>query len=196
MFTKVRIMKTTIKKLITFGLAAVVLAALSTVADAAIHLTFYDANYVGRIYDSQPSSAADEAGYINDLITLDAGDGITDVGGSDYDRINSTLAGPFATAVVTGASRGAANSRTMTLVGTFQYVLAKYDGPNWGDEVWYFEDGITGDIDVPQYPFGQNQYGVSHISAYNQVAIPEASTFAIWGLFGLLGLAIHRKNLS
>ncbi len=178
-------MSTLIKKILAFGSAAVVFAALSSVADAALQLTLYDANYVGRIYDAEPSSPTDEVSYINNLITLAAGANVTDIGGSDYDRINSTLAGPFPTAVSTGDQRGADNSTTITLVGTFQYILAKYDGPNWGDEVWYFEDGITGDIEVPQYPFGLNQYGVSHISAYNNVAIPEPVSVVVWGCLAI-----------
>lgn len=162
---------------------------------AAINLTFYDANYVGRIHDAQPADPGDEAGYIKDLITLAAGDAVTEVNGRDYDRLFSTNAGPFDMPVEDGSFKDDTGATTVTLLATYKYVLGKYDGPNWGDEVWYFPDGITGEITLPAYPDGLTKWGLSHVSAYNQAAVPEASSLLVWGGLALTGLCLCRRKL-
>ncbi|WP_425398156.1 hypothetical protein [Aeoliella sp.] len=183
---------------ITSALAALLtVITLTASSKASITLSFYDANYLGHIYDAQPASPTDEVSYIKDLITLGAGDGVTDVNGADYDRLNSTLAGPFDMPSTTDDFRGADSVYQITLTESYQYIYGKYDGPNYGAEVWYFPNGITGMVTLPQYPKDYpNQYALSHASAYNQVApVPEAGSFIVWGTLAITGLSLCRRKL-
>jgi hypothetical protein len=69
--------------------------------------------------------------------------------------------------------------------------LGKYDATMAGSLVWYFEEGITGEIILPGT---LNDRGLSHITAYNKV-IPEPTTFIVWSLLGLSAVVVKgRRN--
>ena len=157
----------------------------------AISFTIDDANFLGTIVDGIPSSPSDEVDYLNALITLSAGATATTILTEDYDRVGSTLAGPFDTAVITDAMRDETETSTPDFGTTaFQYILAKYDGPDGGSLVWYSAAGFT-DVTVPATAFSQ-LFAVSHVSGYNSsVRVPDGgATIALLGLacIGLQGL--------
>lgn len=161
----------------------------------ALQLNFDDVYYLGHIDDGIPASVLLEPGYINDLTTLDAGDAATTIGSETYDRIGSTIAGLFPEAVSTGAIKyDGADEYNTTLDATgFVYILAKYDGPNDGSYVWYFDGGLTEAIEVPSY---HGKYELSHISAYNSTeTVPEPSTMFLLGA-SLVGLAGIGKKIK
>ncbi|QDT73378.1 hypothetical protein [Lacipirellula limnantheis] len=151
-------------------------------------LSFGDIHYLGRVnLKTSPSNAPTEVSFINELITLPAnsGDPLED----DYDRVSSFLPGPFDEADDADDFRGGENVFNISLAGAFQYLYAKYDGKNYGALVWYFPDGITGNVIVPQFDPDSKKYEISHLSAYNPVdgAVPEPATIAVWGMLALAG---------
>lgn len=181
------------KTLTQIALVALAVVLLPLVASASLQVG--DGDYVGRAHDPEPANASNEVGYINALITLAPGAGVTDVGGKDYDRIFSALVASFPAAVEAGTLRQVGGNTIDLGTTIFHYILGKYDGPNWGDEVWYSAAGFTGIVELPASwpnpnPAGNPRtgYGLSHISAYNPGAlIPEPGTIVVWGLLAVTG---------
>ncbi len=187
-------------------LGGVVLLAASGASQASLitnpSLTYGNANYLGYINDGIPSGLSTEVGYINNLNDLAAGAGPTSIGSETYDRIDSTLLGPFADAVTNAAIKDETVDdidSSSQQSGIYQYILGKYDGPNYGSLVWYNADGFTGDITL-QGTAGTGNYALSHISFFNSstgdpsTSIPVPATLLLFGL-GLLGLGfLNRKR--
>lgn len=156
----------------------------------ALTLTYGDSFYLGLINDGIPSNPANEVVYINDLTTLAAGTGDTIIGSETYNRVDSTLVGTFPTAVEAGAEKeqdGDQGFDNIFDATGFSYILGKYDAGNAGSWVWYLGDNFIGEVELPS-SFSGNQYGLSHISAYNPHSVPEPATMFLLGS-GLIVLA-------
>ena len=61
-----------------------------------------------------------------------------DFQGQHFTRSNNNF-GPLSTAVLIGHN-GTSTSINLGAGGTYTYLFAKYDGPNYGSEVWYVGD--------------------------------------------------------
>jgi hypothetical protein len=175
-------------KIVAFGMFALLVSKAS-----ALTLTVGDAYYLGYINDGIPSNPASEAVYISTLTTLTAGQGVTTIGTEDYDRLLSTLSGPFAPVSATPAFKNEDEINSLNLSGGgWQYVLAKYNARSAGSLVWYLENGSPDEVIV--VPATINGKGVSHVSAYNYV--PDGGfTLMLLGL-GIGGLALLRRKLT
>lgn len=162
---------------------------------SALDLSYGDSYYLGWIIDGIPASAENEAGYINDLATLAAGQGTTPIGTESYNRVDSTVAGPFPFASPMDAGRDESGDREIDATG-YQYVLGKYDGPNGGSLVWFL-GGTVGDLKLPaKWGPSDKEYGLSHISLYNpgDRNVPDGgSTFLLLGL-GLAGVGLLKRK--
>jgi hypothetical protein len=158
-----------------------------------------DPYYLGHIDDGIPANPADEVAYIKSLITLTAGQGSTLIAPETYDRIGSTLIGPFSTVVETGADKDDTGGNIFDATG-FEYILGKYDGPNDGSYVWYFSGGFTGSVELPTVHWvdvggpDEQSYGLSHISGYHAVPVPAAIYLLGAGFVGLAGLRKKYKK--
>src|SRR5205823_5001198 len=84
----------------------------------------------------------------------------------------------YATTLTIGDSRDLGSN-------SYLYILGKYDGPNYGSEVWYGA-GLSGVITLPEFGNGK-KYGLSHVFVFNgtPVTTPDGGTTA-----ALLGLAL------
>ena len=161
-------------------------------------LTIGDAYYLGQIVNGAPANATNEVEYINYLTTLSPGASSIQIPagtGEFYDRTNSTVAGPFPTAITSGNFKQSYNDspnnpETFNFVGSFHYILAKYGGESL---VWFNPVGFTGLQTIPNPHNNQ----VSHVSGYNAAAtrVPDVgSAIALLGI-AISGLSIVRRKL-
>ena len=78
--------------------------------------------------------------------------------------------------------------------GGFLYLLAKYDGPNGGDEVWNVQ-GLTGLMTIPLTGFGQ--YGLSHFTLFGGgTQVPDGGTTAALLGAALAGMGFLRRYIK
>jgi len=183
-----------------FKRAAMVLAGLCTfgmLQAGAVVLDLSSEWYLGFIDAGIPSSPANETSYINELIQLAPGTGPVTIGSQDYTRsLNEFTSLP--TAVVDDAVKNDDAVNTGSFGSGYTYLIAKYDGPNYGSEVWNVS-GLTGTFTLPQAlgrPGDHRTFDISHWSLYNVNRVPDGGmTVAMLG-FGILGLLALRKRLG
>ena len=161
-------------------LCTVVLGAMLAFSNNAKALPIGDAHELGFVNFGIPSGDADRLIYVNHLIgmalgTSDKADGQT------YFRSNHSF-GQLPQAVLAGHVNG--TSTTINLgTGLYTYLFAKYDGPNYGSEVWYVGD-LSGIITIPATAGG---YGLSGWTLFGPgvPGVPDGGTTAM-----LLGAAL------
>jgi len=180
-----------IRPIILGALCAVALT-LGSPAYAATTLTIGDSRDLGLISPNHPADPTDSEGFIDILLAQPSPSGPTTIGANTYTRTaNDPLGGvypaaDFAFELKFTQGPGGANSATIDLgSNSYLYILGKYDGPNYGSEVWYGA-GLSGVITLPFYGNG-SQFGLSHVFVFNgtPVTTPDGSTTAT-----LLGLAL------
>lgn len=183
----------TLKHIAAIALAVGVLAGLPNVASA---LTFGDGNDLGQIIFGIPSGDASRTQYVNDLIQLAPG---TTGFQADGQTFNRSLANPgpgfgnYPAAVF--ALNGTGTSIDLGTTG-YEYLFAKYDGPNAGAEVW-FVGGQTGVITIPAVGLAGQNYGLSGWTLFTPGGTPppipdSGSTVALLGV-ALSGLGALRR---
>jgi hypothetical protein len=133
--------------------------------------------------------------YLNYLRTLTAGQGNTQLPagtGEIYNRLNSTVAGPFPAAVYAGRVAASPTSTIINVTG-FAYVLGKY-GSN-GSLVW-FVNGALGEVSLPgsYVPPGTQGGGLSHISWFTPVTVPDGGATLMLLGGALVGLGALRRK--
>lgn len=141
---------------------------------------------VGTIRSGEPSSIDDEVLYVNYLLSLGANTAAThDFGGAlgshDFQTSGTNYDG---TVSAVGASQNGGLSGS-----GFTYILAKYDGPNGGDVVWFVGGAaftLPGDSSgLWTNPDGQG-YGISHWTGFGPgTSVADGGTTA-----ALLGLGL------
>src|SRR6185436_9659045 len=148
-----------IKQLIVSSILGVAILALVPSASA-VALAIDDSRTLGYIDAGIPADGASRVEYVNAMIGLALG-GQTTVGGNIVYRSLNAFS-PLNTAVLGTQATYGSNLPGSTVnidlgSGGYLYLLAKYDGPNWGSEVWYV-GGLTGIITIPNTG---GQYGIS-----------------------------------
>jgi hypothetical protein len=159
-------------------------------------LTIGDARDLGLIDKNQPANPTSSAGFIDILLTQPLGSGPTTIGANDYTRTNNDpLSGNYPAAVFSGVEFGQ-NVTNISLGTGYEYLLAKYDGQNYGSVVWYV-GGLTGDITIPLNGSG-SQFAVSHTYLYNPVSASVPDTGMTLMMLGgaLTCLGVFRQRFA
>ena len=148
-------------------------------------LTIGDQHELGFVEFGIPSGDQDRLDYVNHLIGMALGTE-DDALGQHFTRSNNDF-GPLAPAVLAGHVNGTSTSIDLGAGGTYLYLFAKYDGPNYGSEVWYVGD-LSGIITIPATAGG---YGLSGWTLFGSAgSVPDGGTTAmlLGTALGLLGM--------
>ena len=169
------------------ALAFGVLAGLPSTAQA---LAFNTARDLGWVNPGEPADIPSERAYVNNLISLAAGSGAATIDGHNYFRTNASCGTcPAATGGIKDDSGG---NQVNLGTGGFTYLIAKYDGPNGGSEVWNVQ-GLTGIVTVPLIGLAGQKYGLSHWTLFGNGGggVPDGGTtvMLLGAALGALGTA-------
>src|SRR5260370_30112336 len=137
-----------LRNIAALALAATVLMGLPTRAHAVPQaLNFNDIHSLGQVLFGIPSGDQDRTNYVNFLIGMTPGTSASAQGQTFNRSLVSCGTCPAAVNSPTTLFNG--TNTTISLgVGGFDYLFAKYDGPNAGAEVWNVQ-GLTGDWTIP-----------------------------------------------
>ena len=168
-------------------LSAAFCAVMLAFSHNASALTIGDSQELGFVDPGLPASDADRTLFVNTLIGL-ALNGSTHVIIGPHDNLatrSNNDFGPLPSAVF------ALNGGTTTIdlgTGLYSYLLAKYDGPNYGSEVWYVGN-LSGIITIPATGGG---YGLSGWTLFGPGAgVPDGGITVM-----LLGVAIGALGIA
>ena len=94
-------------------------------------------------------------------------------------------------------SGGKTNCGSCEIAAGWEYVIAKYDGPNGGWVLFYLGGNAAA---LPQYSYGfwggPTQYGISDVTVFNAVSVPDGgSTAALLGS-ALFAVAALRRRFN
>jgi hypothetical protein len=179
--TKINIIPTT--KLAT--VCAAFCAALFAFNQNAHALTIGDGHELGFVDFGIPSGDQDRENYVNHLIGMALGT-TEQALGQTFTRSNNDF-GSLPTAVF--SHNGTGTSVDLGAGGLYTYLFAKYDGPNYGSEVWYVGD-LSGIITIPATAGG---YGLSGWTLFDPgtPSVPDGGTTAM-----LLGTALGSLGMA
>lgn len=172
-------------------LCTALVGAMLAFSNNAKALTIGDAHELGFVNYGIPSGDQARTTYVNHLIgmalgTSDKADGQT------YFRSNNSFS-PLPTAV--WALNGTGTSINLGAGGMYTYLFAKYDGPNYGSEVWYVGD-LSGIITIPATA---GRYGLSGWTLFGPgtgTGVPDGGTTAMLLGAALGALGVARRYLK
>ena len=157
------------------------------VVPPSITLAMGDAHELGFVNFGIPSGDADRLNYVNHLIGMALGTQ-NDALGQHFTRSNNAFS-PLPQAVLAGHVNGTGTSVNLGVAGTYTYRFAKYDGPNYGSEVWYVGD-LSGIITIPATA---GRYGLSGWTLFGTggTGVPDGGTtvMLLGAALGALGMA-------
>jgi hypothetical protein len=179
-----KINRSSTTKLALFSIA--LLGALLAFSNNAKALTIGDGHELGFVNFGIPSGDSDRLTYVNHLVGMALGTS-DKADGQSYFRSNNAFS-PLPQAVLGGLVNG--TSTTINLgSGLYTYLFAKYDGPNYGSEVWYVGN-LSGNITIPATAGG---YGLSGWTLFGPgvPGVPDGGTTAmlLGAALGALGMA-------
>ena len=168
-------------------LCTAVCAAMFAFSSNANALTIGDDHEIGFVEFGIPSGDQDRLNYVNHLIGMALGSQ-DDFLGQHFTRSNNDF-GPLPPAVLAGHVNGTSTSIDLGAGGLYTYLFAKYDGPNYGSEVWYVGD-LSGVITIPATA---GRYGLSGWMLFGpgSQGVPDGGTTAM-----LLGAALSALGVA
>jgi hypothetical protein len=150
-------------------------------------LTIGDSHELGFVNFGIPSGDSDRLNYVNHLIGMALGTQ-DDFSGQHFTRSNNAF-GSLPQAVLAGHVNGSTTSINLGAGGLYTYLFAKYDGPNYGSEVWYVGD-LSGIITIPATA---GRYGLSGWTLFGPgvPGVPDGGMTAM-----LLGTALSALGMA
>ena len=173
-------------------LCTVVAGTLLAFSHSARALTIGDSHELGFVNFGIPSGDTDRMNYVNHLIGMALG--TTDQAfGQTFFRSNNAF-GSLPQAVLAGHVNGTSTTINLGAGGLYTYLFAKYDGPNYGSEVWYVGD-LSGIITIPATAGG---YGLSGWTLFGPgvPGVPDGGTTAMLLGAALSALGVARRALK
>jgi len=152
-----------------------------------ISLAIGDGHELGFVNFGIPSGDADRLNYVNHLIGMALGSE-DNAFVQHFTRSNNAF-GQLPQAVLAGHVNGTTTSINLGAGGLYTYLFAKYDGPNYGSEVWYVGD-LSGIIEIPATAGG---YGLSGWTLFG-TGVPGVPDGGITAM--LLGTALGALGLA
>ncbi len=168
-------------------LSAAFCAVMLAFSHNASALTIGDSQELGFVDPGLPASDADRTLFVNSLIGL-ALNGSTHVIIGPHDNLitrSNNDFGSLPTAVF------ALNGGTTTIdlgTGLYSYLFAKYDGPNYGAEVWYVGN-LSGIITIPATGGGFDLSGWTLFGPGGRVPDGGITVMLLGAALGALGIA-------
>jgi len=167
----------------------------STHNASATTLTIGDSQTIGYVFYGIPSGDTDRQTYVNDLIAFynsgcASGTDCGSAHGQDYFMVNNPVQGlaTLPNAIWALNSVASSNSFSWATAGTYNYLFAKYDGPNQGSVVWY-----VGNLTSFTIPTQWNGYGLSGWTLFGPggAGAPDGGTtvMLLGAALGALGMA-------
>jgi hypothetical protein len=178
-------------------LATLAIAVCAPLLANATTITFGDALDLGLISPNHPADPSSSASYVTFLKNMAPSAVVNGgPGGNTFTRTANFPNSPtFADAVFATelSFTVSGNTATVNLGSTgYFYLLGKFDGPNFGSEVWVIT-GLTGTITMPEFGSG-NQYGLSHVYVFNPGSgLPDGGTTLMLLGSALGGLGLVRR---
>lgn len=171
---------------LSFAKLAGALALSGLLSISAHALTIGDGHEIGYVQYGIPSGDADRTAYVNHLIDMALGSSDSALGQTFTRSSNDFGTLPDAVFALNGTST------SINLGSGYLYLFAKYDGPNWGSEVWYVGD-LSGTITIPATGGG---YGLSGWTLFNPggTSVPDGGTTALLLGLGLVGLSFIARR--
>ena len=168
-------------------LCAAFCAALFAFNQNAHALTIGDQQELGFVNFGIPSGDADRTAYVNHLIGMGLNTSDTFMGNTFF-RSGHAFS-PMPTAVFD--HNGSGTSVDLGAGGLYTYLFAKYDGPNFGAEVWYVGN-LSGIITIPAFGSGE-QYALSGWTLFGPggQGVPDGGTTVM-----LLGAALGALSMA
>ena len=170
-----------------FGLfSAAICALMFAFSHNATALTIGDTQELGQVEYGIPTGDEYKTQYVNFMIGLPLnGSGHLIIDGHDnlITRSNNDF-GALPTAVL--ALTGTGVNINLGAQGTYDYLFAKYDGPNKGSEVWYVGN-LSGMITIPAT---WSKYGLSGWALFSGAGVPDggATVMLLGAALGALGV--------
>ena len=177
----------------TIRAITITVALLAVSLGSANALTFGDSRELGFINYGIPAGDAAITSYLNYLVDMGLGTSATALG-QDFTRSNNNFGvlpdAVFASRTTYGDIAG--NTVNIDLGAGYLYLLAKYDGPNYGTEAWYV-GGLTGVISIPSKG---GQYGISGTALFNGngSTVPDGGMTLVLLGSSLTGLALFARS--
>ena len=173
-------------------LSAVVCAGMLALSHNASALAIGDSQELGFVDPGLPTGDANRTLFVNTMIGLAVGPPTSSthviIGPHDnlVIRSNNNFAS-LPTAIF--AQNGTGTTIDLGAQGTFTYLFAKYDGPNFGAEVWYVGN-LSGIVTIPA--LGPSGHALSLWKLFppgGQVPDGGATVMLLGAALGALGIA-------
>ena len=158
---------------------------------SATNLTIGNGQTLGYVYYGIPSGDVARQNYVNDLVYMYNNHLTTwSNNGQNYQIVNGAPAfgASLPNAIWALNSVGSSNSFSWSTAGTYNYLFAKYDGPNQGSVVWY-----VGNLTSFTIPTQWKGYGLSGWTLFGPggAGAPDGGTtvMLLGAALGALGMA-------